>query len=153
MGKFLGLVLIQPGYFSHLLKDDPVRPHLDTNFRLAENRLNFISTPDHEELGAVVCVALTRKVPTTEKELEIFSLPDNPFTKEVAIFYTIWSYTKGSGKIILFDTVNWLKKRKPSIKRFVTMSPKTEMARKFHTKNGASELSINEHSINFEYVI
>ena len=149
----MALIKMSSNFWSDLFKDDPVRPHLDTNFRLAENRLNFILTPDHEELGAIVCVALTRKVPTTEKELEIFSLPDNLFTKEVAIFYTIWSYTKGSGKIILFDTVKWLKKRKPSIKRFVTMSPKTEMARKFHTKNGASELSINEHLINFEYVI
>ena len=33
------------------------------------------------------------------------------------------------------------------------MSPKTEMARNFHLKNGAYELKSNRETINFEYII
>ena len=39
----------------------------------------------------------------------------------------------------------------PHIKRFVTLSPKTEMAKKFHLRNGATELQENETTVNFEY--
>jgi len=35
--------------------------------------------------------------------------------------------------------------------RFVTLSPKTEMARKFHHSNGAITLSENEVTDNYEY--
>ena len=41
-----------------------------------------------------------------------------------AIFYTIWSYSKGSGKDILFRTVDWLKKKKPEITRYITIESK-----------------------------
>jgi hypothetical protein len=33
------------------------------------------------------------------------------------------------------------------------LSPKTEMARKFHMKNGAVELQENDTTINYEYSI
>jgi hypothetical protein len=33
----------------------------------------------------------------------------------------------------------------------VTLSPKTEMARRFHLKNGASELRENSNTINYIY--
>ena len=39
------------------------------------------------------------------------------------------------------------------LNRLVTLSPLTEMARNFHTKNGAKELQVNEESQNFEYDI
>ena len=35
--------------------------------------------------------------------------------------------------------------------RYVTLSPKTEMARKFHLRNGATLLKENEFTFNFEY--
>jgi len=37
------------------------------------------------------------------------------------------------------------------IKRVITMSPKTERARNFHYKNGASLLQANEETVNYEY--
>jgi hypothetical protein len=37
------------------------------------------------------------------------------------------------------------------VNKFVTLSPKTEMAKKFHTKNGATLYSENIDSYNFEY--
>ena len=123
-----------------LFKDDPVRPNLNPKFRLTENRVNFLLTQDFTKPCAIICVAFTKDIPKTEKQLEMYSINKLSVNYDKAIFYTIWSYSKGSGKDILFNTVFWLKKNKPEIKRYITMSPKTEMARNFHLKNGAYEL-------------
>ena len=136
-----------------LFKDDPVRPNLNPKFRLTENRVNFLLTQDFTKPCAIVCVAFTKDIPKTEKQLEMYSINKLSVNYDKAIFYTIWSYSKGSGKDILFNTVFWLKKNKPEIKRYITMSPKTEMARNFHLKNGAYELKSNRKTINFEYII
>ncbi len=136
-----------------LFKDDPVRPNLNPKFRLIENRLNFLLTQDFTKPCAIVCVAFTKDIPKTEKQLEMYSINKLSVNYDKAIFYTIWSYSKGSGKDILFKTVFWLKKNKPEINRYITMSPKTEMARNFHLKNGAYELKSNRETINFEYII
>ena len=136
-----------------LFKDDPVRPNLNPKFRLTENRVNFLLTQDFTKQCAIVCVAFTKDIPKTEKQLEMYSINKLSVNYDKAIFYTIWSYSKGSGKDILFNTVFWLKKNKPEIKRYITMSPKTEMARNFHLKNGAYELKSNRETINFEYII
>ena len=136
-----------------LFKDDPVRPHLKPKFSLTENRVNFLLTQDFTKPCAIVCVAFTKAIPKTEKQLEMYSINKLSINYDKAIFYTIWSYSKGSGKDILFNTVFWLKKNKPEIKRFITMSPKTKMARNFHLKNGAYELKSNRETINFEYII
>ena len=113
---------------------------------------DFILTKDYQKPSAIVCVAYTKQVPKTEKQLEVYSIPKMSFNYDKAIFYTIWSYSKGSGKDVLFSTVDWLKKKKPEIKRYITMSPKTEMARNFHLRNGAFELNSNKETINFEYI-
>jgi len=39
----------------------------------------------------------------------------------------------------------------PGIETYVTLSPKTEMARKFHLKNGARELRENSDTVNYIY--
>ena len=44
-------------------------------------------------------------------------------------------------------------KDKKNVNRLVTLSPKTEMAKRFHEKNGAELVSENEESYNFEYKI
>jgi hypothetical protein len=48
-------------------------------------------------------------------------------------------------------TVAQIKERFPTVTRFVTLSPKTEMARRFHHKNGATTLRENSESVNYEY--
>ena len=149
----MSLVKITSNYWMDLFKDDPVRPNLNPKFRLTENRVNFLLTQDFTKPCAIVCVAFTKDIPKTEKQLEMYSINKLSINYDKAIFYTIWSYSKGSGKDILFNTVFWLKKNKPEIKRYITMSPKTEMARNFHLKNGAYELKSNRETINFEYII
>ena len=149
----MSLVKISSNYWVDLFKDDPVRPNLNPKFRLTENRVNFLLTQDFTKPCAIICVAFTKDIPKTEKQLEMYSINKLSINYDKAIFYTIWSYSKGSGKDILFNTVFWLKKNKPEIKRYITMSPKTEMARNFHLKNGAYELKSNRETINFEYII
>ena len=149
----MSLIKISSNYWMDLFKDDPVRPNLNPKFRLTENRVNFLLTQDFTKPCAIICVAFTKDIPKTEKQLEMYSINKLSVNYDKAIFYTIWSYSKGSGKDILFNTVFWLKKNKPQIKRYITMSPKTEMARNFHLKNGAYELGSNRETINFEYII
>ena len=128
-------------------KDDPVRPHLNQLFRISENRTMFgLFNEDITECRAIVCVAFNNDVSTTENCLSNAG-------NNVATFYTVWSYEKGAGREIILQTVNWIKQNKPEIKRFVTLSPKTEMARKFHTRNGAFELQENKDTINYEYEV
>jgi hypothetical protein len=96
----------------------------------------------------MVCVSLCDQVPSSVSELTQEALA--PTT---AIFYTIWSYAPGAGKELLLQTVEEIKQQFPTITRFVTLSPKTEMARKFHHKNGAITLRENEDTVNYEYQI
>jgi len=126
------------------VKDDPVRPEIPAEFRVTDNK--FISALVEEQVQAVVCVGLYDFVPTSVDELT--STAENYTT---AIFYTIWSYVPGAGAELLFQTVEQIKRLYPTVERFVTLSPKTEMARKFHLKNGAEVLRENADTVNYEY--
>ena len=44
-------------------------------------------------------------------------------------------------------------KQSSHLNRLVTLSPLTEMAEKFHIRNGAKLLQVNETTQNFEYEI
>ena len=44
-------------------------------------------------------------------------------------------------------------KKSNHLNRLVTLSPLTEMARKFHLRNGAVELQVNDETQNFEYKV
>lgn len=126
-----------------LLKDDPVRPSIPSSSRVHDHAEILVLFED-DKPAAVVCVAYLDSVPTTEGELG--RVGDN-----VAAFYTIWSYAPGAGRRLIVEARNYIIFSKTSIKRFVTLSPKTEMARRFHISNGAHVLSDNETSVNYEY--
>jgi hypothetical protein len=49
--------------------------------------------------------------------------------------------------------VDEMQKQFPEIDRFVTLSPKTEMAKRFHLKNGAVVLRENDTTVNYEYIV
>ena len=128
------------------LKDDPVRPDIPREFRVTQNR--FVATLVSDRPRAMVCVSLKNLVPATVAELDgDCSEPDT------AVFYTIWSYMSGAGAQLIFDTVDAIRKQHPAIKRFVTLSPKTQMAYKFHMRNGAMVLRENADTVNYEYLI
>jgi len=127
----------------HLLKDDPVRPSIPTQARVHDHAEILVLMED-DKPAAVVCVAYLEEVPTTETELG--KTGDN-----IAAFYTIWSYVPGAGRRLIRAARLHIANNRPKITRYVTLSPKTEMARKFHTANGAKTLQDNETTVNYEY--
>ena len=128
------------------LKDDPVRPDIPATFRVDTNR--FVMALVEQQVCAVVCVSLQNSIPAGVDDL---GYTGNNI--DTAIFYTIWSYAPGAGTELLLSAVSDIRKNYPAVERFVTLSPKTEMARKFHIKNGAVVYRENENTINYEYLI
>ena len=126
-----------------LVKDDPVRPAIPTASRIHDHA-EILVLMENEQPAAVVCVAYLDAVPTTETELGRSG--DN-----VAAFYTIWSYQTGAGRRMIRAARIHIATTRPTIKTYVTLSPKTEMARKFHLSNGASMLADNETTVNYLY--
>ena len=133
--------------FLDFLSQDPVRPHIPAEQRVGDNRDIFVLRSSIDEARAITCVSYQNSVP--EAESELFTETDEPDT---AVFYTIWSYKPGAGKELLTSAVAHIKATKPAIKRFVTLSPKTEMAKRFHTKNGAITFRENVETTNYEYL-
>jgi hypothetical protein len=129
------------------IKDDPVRPEISKEFRVSNSRFVATTVEDNKP-QAMVCVSLHNFVPTSVDDLQNAS--EEPTT---AIFYTIWSYVPGAAAELLFSAVNQIRQEFPSVTRFVTLSPKTEMAKRFHLKNGACVLQENDTTVNYEYLI
>ncbi len=130
----------------HFLNDDPVRPHISLTERFGKNK-HVIALTENDKVCAIVCVKICDHIPSNEQEL----LEDSSEDPSNVIFYTIWSYQSGSGQRLIRDGVEWLKQQR-DFKRFVTLSPPTEMARRFHTKNGAIVFRINSDTVNYEYL-
>jgi hypothetical protein len=128
------------------IRDDPVRPELSKEFRVSKNK--FVSVLLEEAPRAMVCVSLHDFIPQQVEDL--IQETDSPTT---AIFYTIWSYVPGAGSELLRETVEEIQKQFPTVTRFVTLSPKTEMAKRFHLKNGAEVFRENESTVNYEYKV
>lgn len=128
------------------IKDDPVRPEIPTDFRVSNGR--FVAALVNEEKpDAMVCVSFHDFVPE-----DINDLNTTAVVPTTAVFYTIWSYKAGKGKELLIRAVREIQQSHPSVTRFVTLSPKTEVARRFHLRNGAIVFRENLDSINYEYL-
>lgn len=132
--------------FFELIYQDPVRPNVPHVDRLGANKDIFVFRDENDKVKAITCVSYQSSIPT--KESELFETTDNP---SIAVFYTIWSYVPGAGRALIFDAVRHIKESKPEITRFITLSPKTEMAKRFHTKNGAGVYRENDETVNYEY--
>ena len=131
--------------FFSLLNQDPVRPHIPHTQRFGDSKDIFVLRDDENKAKAITCVSYQPSIPTSESELS------SDGQANTAVFYTIWSYVPGAGRNLIFDAVKHIKETKPEIKRFVTLSPKTEMAKNFHHKNGAITFRENLESVNYEY--
>lgn len=129
------------------LKDDPVRPHIPLEQRFGTNKHVIVLT-DEENVQAVVCTKLCKGIPSNEEELLFDSLEE----PDTIVFYTIWSYKPGAGQKLIRASLDYVKAQMPNVKRFVTLSPQTEMAKRFHTKNGAHVFRINFDTVNYEYI-
>ena len=138
--------------------DDPVRPELSNEFRTSFGR-KIYGVKYQGEIHAVMCFAFTNNIPKTVDELDLLS--KDAFLQsahrdqnvgKIAIAYTVWSKKKGGGKLIVNEVYKMIKKSN-HLNRLVTLSPLTEMARKFHLRNGAVELQVNDQTQNFEYKV
>ena len=128
-----------------LLKDDPVRPEIPVDQRVNANSRIYI-LKDGDQCQAVTCVKFLNTIPAAVDDL--VDLVDSATT---AVFYTIWSYAAGAGRTLIQEAQRSIETEFPGIQTYVTLSPKTEMARRFHLKNGAGIYRENSDTINYIY--
>ena len=138
--------------------EDPVRPELDNSFRTSYGR-KIYGVKYKGEIHAVMCFAYTNEIPKSVEELDRLSQDAHlqstlrgQSVGKIAIAYTVWSKKKGGGKLIVKEVFKKVK-RSNHLNRLVTLSPLTNMATKFHKKNGAKLLQVNEKTQNFEYKV
>ena len=130
---------------------DPVRPELDLDFRLGPGRRVYVLEKDGE-YQAAICVAYTNEVPTTVKELNLMSQAacQEDQHGSICIAYTVWSRAPRAGRDVVFRLLDECRAN-DKVKRLITLSPKTDMARRFHLNNGAVTLQNNTATDNYEY--
>jgi len=98
-----------------------VRPHIPLSQRI-NDAAEILILKAGEEILAATCMQWLKDIP--EDEQDLIELDKD---KNVAVFY------------------------KDNIMHIVTLSPQTEMARRFHLKNGASVHRENPTSVNYKY--
>ena len=138
--------------------EDPIRPELNNDFRTSYGR-KIYAVKYKNEICAIMCFGFTNEIPKTVNELDLMtkdahlqSIRRDQKVGKIAIAYTVWSKKKGGGKLIVKEVFKKIKKSN-NFNRLVTLSPLTEMAKKFHTRNGAKLLQINKTTQNFDYKI
>ena len=140
------------------VSQDPVRPELDIKFRTTYGR-KIYGLKHEDEIKAVMCFAFVNEIPKDVDDLDLFSKDAylqatmrEGIQGSIAIAYTVWSLKKGGGKMIVKEVYNMIKESN-HLNRLVTLSPLTEMAEKFHLRNGAKLIQKNQTTQNFEYEI
>jgi hypothetical protein len=128
-----------------IIKDDPVRPHIPLEQRI-NDAAEILILRAGEEILAATCMQWLDSVPESEEDLVSMGKD-----KQVAVFYTIWSYAPGAGATLLMQAAEWLKSEYKDLKGIVTLSPQTPTARRFHLKNGAKIRKENATTTNYEY--
>jgi hypothetical protein len=141
------------------ITEDPVRPELSVEFRRSHGKRILGLKDEAGDTAAIICLAFTNDVPATVEEMALMSqdaynqsILRGGLVGRIAIAYTVWAKKKGGGKHILNEVYKKFK-REHHIDRLITLSPLTEMAQRFHLKNGAKLLRRNETTQNFEYDI
>mgnify|MGYP001317178900 FL=1 len=132
------------------VSEDPVRPELTLDFRIAHGRKIF-GLKYNDEIEAIVCIALCPEIPHTVREMNYMSQAANQDDQrgEIVVAYTVWSRKRGAGREIINKLREWTIEN--NFAKLVTLSPLTPMATHFHISNGAKQIAINDTSQNFEY--
>jgi hypothetical protein len=128
-----------------IIHDDPVRPEIPLSQRVNANSRIYMLTQD-DQPRAVTCVKFLNTIPAA-----VDDLVDVVDAATTAVFYTIWSYAAGAGRELIQEAQRSIEQEFPGIETYVTLSPKTEMARKFHLKNGAGVYRENSDTVNYIY--
>jgi hypothetical protein len=130
---------------TRVVKDDPVRPHIPLEQRI-NDAAEILLLKAGEEILAATCLQWLTEIPKNEEDLKSVNTSRN-----VAVFYTIWSYSPGAGAALIRQAADWILKEHSEVTDIVTLSPQTEMAKRFHLKNGALVHQTNETSVNYRY--
>ena len=130
----------------NLIKDDPVRPEIPAEQRVNANSKIFVLKDDNDQPIAVTCVKFLEIIPKT-----VDDLANTVVNTNTAVFYTIWSYAQGAGRRLIAEAQEKIRQEQPEVTTYVTLSPRTEMARRFHLKNGAEVFRENPDSVNYLY--
>ena len=104
---------------------------------------------ENNEYVAFCCVARSLAVPQDITSLSNFTSQDGT----IYVPYTVWSLKKGAGRTIINELLSLVRDSDTEVNRVVTLSPKTEMAKNFHLRNGAREISSSVVTVNFEYPV
>ena len=141
------------------VSEDPVRPELSLEFRQSHGRKIYGIKDEEGDIAAVMCFAFTHDIPKSVEEMDTMSrdaamqaVHRAGVQGSMAIAYTVWAKKKGGGKHMVNEVYKMIKESN-HLNRLVTLSPLTDMARKFHLKNGAKEVQVNLTTQNFEYDI
>lgn len=126
-----------------ILLDDPVRPKINPQRKVSPFSRVYMWL-EEQRIGAVVCCSYRLNIPKTERELLQVENYNQDGMK--VILYSIWSYEKGCGQKLVQAVLARYREDK-----VITMSPKTDMARDFHLRNGAKVLQVNKTTVNYEY--
>ena len=132
--------------FLKLIKDDPVRPEIPLEQRVNQNSRIFVLKDEADQPLAVTCVKFLDSIPSAVEDLADAAVHTN-----TAVFYTIWSYAAGAGRTLIEQAQQQIRQEHPEVTTYVTLSPKTEMARRFHHKNGAETYRENPDTVNYLY--
>ena len=130
---------------TRVILDDPVRPHIPLDQRI-NDAAEILILRAGEEILAATCMQWLKDVPEDEQDLI-----DMAKDRNIAVFYTIWSYAPGAGAKLLQTAAEWLRRDHKDLKGIVTLSPQTAMAERFHLKNGAKIRKTNRDTVNYEY--
>ena len=71
--------------------------------------------------------------------------------QDVAVFYTVWSYDRGAGRQLVNELSQHIRDNNSTVQRWVTLSPRTEMAEQFHLNNGAELFAMYDANQTFDY--
>lgn len=128
------------------IKDDPVRPEIALEQRVNESSKIYVLLGEHQEPLAITCVRFMTSVPSTVQDLWLETADPTH-----AVFYTIWSYQAGAGRRLIREAQASIKAELPKVTTYITLSPKTDLARRFHLTNGASVHRENDSTVNYLY--
>ena len=134
--------------FIEFIEQDPVRPEISAESRIGKNKevIVLLDTEISELPLSIICVSYQNTIPNSTVQLF-----EDCLEPDIAVFYSVWSYAPGCGRNIILKMVNYMMKYKPEIRRMITLSPSSDIVKKFHIDNGASEYRVNVDTTNYEY--
>lgn len=125
--------------------------YFDINWRINNGNRQMAYIAEYSlfhDPEACICIAFVDEVPEWVDQLE-----GSLESSKILCCYSVWSNKRGAGYRIINELIDYVKMKHKNIERVITLSPKTEMAAKFHIRNGAVLLQENEKTVNFEYKV